>query len=55
LAEQNETLMGTTEVMLREELRQLIQNNAPLQEIQEHIDEINMKLNQAETLPTGSS
>lgn len=54
LGEQNETLMETTEVMLREELRQLIQNNASLQEIQEHIDEINMNLNQAEALLTGS-
>jgi hypothetical protein len=54
LAEQNETLMETTEVMLREELRQLIQNNASLQEIQEHVDEINTNLNQAEALLTGT-
>ena len=54
LAEQNETLMESTELMLREELRQLIQNNASLQEIQDHIVDINMNLNQAEALLTGS-
>lgn len=54
LAELNQTLMESTEVMLREELRQLMQNNTSLQGIQEHIDEINMKLNQAEALLTGS-
>jgi hypothetical protein len=54
LAEQNETLMETTEVMLREKLRQLIQNNASLQEVQEQIAKINMNLNLAETLLTGS-
>jgi biopolymer transport protein ExbB/TolQ len=54
LAEQNQTLMETTELMLREELRQLIQTNASLQEIQEHIDKINSNLNKAEGLLTGS-
>jgi biopolymer transport protein ExbB/TolQ len=54
LAEQNQTLMETTEVMLREELRQLIQDKASLGEIQEHIDKINNNLNQAEGLLTGS-
>ena len=34
--------MESTELMLREELRQLIQNNASLQEIQDHIVDINM-------------
>jgi hypothetical protein len=53
LAEQNQTLMETTELMLREELRQLIQNRASLQEIQDHIDEINMNLDQAEALLGG--
>lgn len=55
LGEQNETLMETTEVMLREELRQLIQNNASLQEIQDNIDNINSNLDQAETLLDGPS
>lgn len=54
LAEQNQTLMETTEVMLREGLRQLIQNNAPLQEIQDHIDKINSNLDQAEALLSGT-
>jgi hypothetical protein len=55
LAQQNQTLMETTEQMLREELRQLIQDNASLGEIQEHIDKINNNLNQAEGLLTGSA
>src|ERR671918_262708 len=55
LAEQNQTLMETTELMLREELRQLIQNKASLQEIQDHIDEISMNLDQAEVLLAGGS
>jgi transcriptional regulator with XRE-family HTH domain len=54
LAEQNQTLMETTELMLREELRQLIQNNASIQEMQQHIAKINNNLNQAEGLLTGS-
>jgi hypothetical protein len=54
LAEQNQTLMETTELMLREELRQFIQDNASLEEIQEHIDKINDNLNQAEALLTSS-
>lgn len=53
LAEQNQTLMETTELMLREELRQLIQNRASLQELQDHIDEISMNLDQAEALLGG--
>lgn len=55
LAEQNQTLMETTELMLREELRQLIQNKASLQEIQDHIDEISLNLDQAEVLLAGGS
>jgi len=55
LAEQNETLMETTEVMLREELGQLIQNNASLQEIQGHVDNINSNLDEAEMLLGGQS
>jgi hypothetical protein len=33
LAELDESMMQTTEVMIREELRQLIQDRAPLEEI----------------------
>ncbi|MGH9975368.1 MAG: hypothetical protein ACRD8Z_05965 [Nitrososphaeraceae archaeon] len=54
LAEQNRTLMETTELMLREDLRQLMQSQAPIEEIQEHIDKINSNLNQAEELLAGS-
>jgi hypothetical protein len=54
LAEQNRTLMETTELMLREDLRQLIQSQAPIEEIQEHIAKINSNLNQAEELLAGS-
>jgi hypothetical protein len=54
LAEQNGTLMETTELMLREELRQLIQTRTPIEEIQEHVDKINSNLNQAEELLAAS-
>jgi hypothetical protein len=54
LAEQNSTLMETTELMLREDLRQLIQTRAPIEEIQEHVDKINSNLNQAEELLAAS-
>ena len=54
LAEQNRTLMETTELMLREDLRQLIQTHAPIEEIQEHVDKINSNLNQAEELLASS-
>lgn len=54
LAEQNRTLMESTELMLREDLRQLIQSQAPIEEIQEHIAKINSNLNQAEELLAGS-
>jgi hypothetical protein len=54
LAEQNGTLMETTELMLREDLRQLIQTRTPIEEIQEHVDKINSNLNQAEELLAAS-
>lgn len=54
LAEQNRTLMETTELMLREDLRRLIQTHAPIEEIQEHVDKINSNLNQAEELLAAS-
>lgn len=54
LAEQNGSLMETTELMLREDLRQLIQTRAPIEEIQEHVDKINSNLNQAEELLAAS-
>ena len=40
LAELDRELMEQTEVMLREELRQMITNRAPIEEIEQHIDMI---------------
>ncbi len=54
IAEKNQTLMETTEVMMREELRQLIIEKASTQEVKEHIDNINNNLDRAEEL-LGSS
>jgi hypothetical protein len=54
LAEQNRTLMETTELMLREDLRQLIQTQVPIEQIQEQIDKINSNLDQAEELLAAS-
>jgi hypothetical protein len=54
LAEQNRTLMETTELMLREDLTQLIQTRAPIEEIKEHVDKIDSNLNQAEELLAAS-
>jgi hypothetical protein len=50
LAEKDEALMENTEVMLREQLRQLIQNKVSAEEIQQHIDKINSNLDKAEEL-----
>jgi hypothetical protein len=50
LTEKDEALMQNTEVLLREELRQLIQDHVPIEELQLHIDKINGNLNNAEGL-----
>jgi hypothetical protein len=50
LAEKDSTLMVNTEVMLREQLRQLIQNKVAIEELQQHIDKINNNLDKAEDL-----
>ena len=50
LAEKDSTLMVNTEIMLREQLRQLIQNKVSIEELQEHIDKINSNLDKAEKL-----
>jgi len=50
LAEKDEVLMENTEVMLREQLRQLIQNQVPVEELQQHIDKINDNLDRAQQL-----
>jgi hypothetical protein len=36
--------------MLREQLRQLIQNQVPTEQLQQHIDKINSNLDRAEQL-----
>ena len=48
LAEKDEALMENTEIMLREQLRQLIQNKVSPEELQLHIDKINSNLDKAE-------
>ena len=53
LAEKDPELMENTEVMLREQLRQFIQNRVPVEEIQQHIDKINNNLDKAEGLLAG--
>ena len=55
LAEKDEVLMENTEGMLREQLRQLIQNKVPIEELQQHIDKININLDKAEKLIGGVS
>ena len=50
LAEKDEALLQNTEVLLREQLRQLIQDHVPMEELQLHIDKINSNLNNAEGL-----
>jgi hypothetical protein len=50
LAEKDNALMENTEVMLREQLRQLIQNRVSIEELQHHINKINSNLDQVEKL-----
>lgn len=50
LAEQNEQLMEETELMLREDLGGLIEERVPVQQVQQHIDQINERLDQAEQI-----
>ena len=50
LAEKDNVLMENTEVMLREQLRQLIQNRVSIEQLQQHINKINSNLDQAEKL-----
>ncbi len=55
LAEKDKSLMQNIEVMLREQLRQMIQNKVSSEELQQHIDKINSNLDQAEKLLSSSS
>ena len=50
LAEKDEVLMENTEAMLREQLQQLIQNQVPAEQLQQHVDKINSNLDKAEQL-----
>jgi hypothetical protein len=54
LADKDNALMENTEVMLKEQLRQLIQNKVSLEELQQHINKINNNLDRAEKLLTAS-
>jgi hypothetical protein len=54
LAEKDRTLMETTEVMMREELRQMILDEVPPEEILTHVENINTNLDRAEELLSGS-
>ena len=55
LSDLDNSLTENTELMLREELRQQIQDKVPLQEIQQQIDSINNNLNAAENLLAGDA
>lgn len=50
LAERDQQLMEQTEVMLREELRQMITNRVPIEQIEQHIAMINANLDRAAEL-----
>jgi hypothetical protein len=50
LAALDQELMEQTEVMLREELRQMITNRAPIEQIEQHIGLINVNLDRATQL-----
>jgi hypothetical protein len=50
LAEQNETLMEETEVMLREQLRDLVRNDSTETDVQMLVEKINSNLYQADLL-----
>ena len=50
IAKHDESLMKDTEVLLREQLRNLIQGKADIQDIQAMVDKINIKLDEIETI-----
>ncbi len=47
IAQRDQQLMEQTEVMLREELRQMITDRAPIEQIEQHIAMINTNLDRA--------
>jgi hypothetical protein len=50
IAQQDQQLMEQTEVMLREELRQMITDRVPVEQIEQHIAMINANLDRATEL-----
>ena len=50
IAKHDESLMKDTEVLLREQLRNLILGKAGIEDIQEMVDKINSKLNEIEKI-----
>ena len=55
LAEQNETLMEETEVMLREQLRDLVKSDSVEADVQALLQKINSNLDQADKLLTNQT
>jgi high-affinity iron transporter len=55
LAEQNETLMEETEVMLREQLRDLVKSDSVEGDVQALLQKINSNLDQADQLLTNQT
>ena len=47
IAQRDQQLMEQTEVILREELRQMITDRAPIEQIEQHIAMINTNLDRA--------
>jgi hypothetical protein len=50
IAKHDESLMKDTEVLLREQLRNLIQGKANIEDIQKMVNNINTKLNEIEKI-----
>lgn len=55
LAEIDRPLMETTEIQMREELRKMIPDRVPVEELQDHIDEINANLDKSVELLSNST
>jgi hypothetical protein len=55
LAEIDRPLMETTEIQMREELRKMILDRVPVEELQDHIDEINANLDKSVELLSNST
>ena len=55
LEKHDKALEKNTEIMLREQLRQVIKDKSPIESIQQLISNINLNLNKAETLLANES